>query len=324
MRDKTWGERLEDAVETAANAMGLLSLIAVILTAVWAVTYCWVNHITVRDIGHTIKSFVDDGKGDEVGFVKAMRAEGYTESANDALDAGHTICSRLRSDGSTPTDVVNWFEANRPAGLTAAIVRKMTFTLVTNSQVYLCPDTLHNTGTPTPTTVTATPAPTAPLRGGPGESPCPGGACEYPRGPQCPAHGCVPTPAAPPPQYSECPPGEPHGGPGDEECYTPPTPTAPPTMVATTAPASFQYVPLWPFASQQEADRWLRDDAPNGHLPWHAEEDTTALYFTQNYLGFTEINQTTNVTTKGNEAWVSVGYELPNLKVMTALRVRVS
>jgi len=55
----------------------------------------------------------------------------------------------------------------------------------------------------------------------------------------------------------------------------------------------------WPFASQQEADRWLRDDAPYGHLPWHAEEDTTALYFTQNYLGFTEINQTTNVTTKG-------------------------
>ena len=73
MRDKTWGERLEDAVDTAANAVGLLSLIAVVLTAVWGVTYCWVNHITVSDIGQKIKSFVDDGQGDEVGFVKAMR-----------------------------------------------------------------------------------------------------------------------------------------------------------------------------------------------------------------------------------------------------------
>ena len=268
MRDRTLGERIEDAVDAVFHGIGLLSLIAVILTAGWAVTYCLVNHITVRDIGHTIISFVDDGKGDETGFVQAMRSVGYNEDANAALDTGHKMCSRLRSDGSTPTDIANWMESNRSAGIDAAIWRKMTFDLVTNAQVYLCPDTLHNTGTPTPTTVTVTS--TAP----------------------------VPTATR--------------------------TPTAPPTMVATTAPGSFQYVPLWPFASQQEADRWLRDDAPNGHLPWHAEADTTALYFTQNYLGFTEINQITNVTTNGNEAWVSVGYELPNLKVMTAATIHLA
>ena len=164
MSDKTWGERLEDAVDTAANAVGLLSLFALILTAVWAVTYCLVNHITVRDIGHTIISFVDDGKGDETGFVQAMRSVGYHDDANAALDAGHKTCSRLRSDGSTPTDIANWMESNRPAGLDATTWRKTTFDLVTNAQVYLCPDTLHNTGTPTPTTITVTstaPVPTA-------------------------------------------------------------------------------------------------------------------------------------------------------------------
>ena len=156
--------------------------------------------------------------------------------------------------------------------MSAAILRKATLDLVTNAQMYLCPDTLHN-GTVSATTTT------------------------------------TPTPTAPP-------------APTTMVATT--APLAPTTMVATTAPGSFQYVPLWPFASQQEADRWLRDDAPNGHLPWHAEEDTTALYFTQNYLGFTEINQTTNVTTKGNEAWVSVGYELPNLKVMTAATIHLA
>jgi Protein of unknown function (DUF732) len=271
MRDKTWGERLEDAVDTAANAVGLLSLIAVVVTVVWAFTYCWLNHITARDIGNTIISFVDDGHGDEVGFVQAMHNVGYSEDANAALAAGHKICGRLRSDGSTPTDVANTFEAKRPAGINAAIWRKMTFDLVTNAQVYLCPDTLHNG---TVGTTTTTPTRTAP-----------------------PAPTTMVATTAPP---------------------------APTMMVATTAPDSFQYLPLWPFASRQEADRWLRDDAPNGHSPWHAEVETTALYFTQNYLGFTEINQATNVSTNGNEAWVGVGYELPNLEVVTAATIHLA
>ena len=270
MTDTTWRERGKDAWDVAAAIVGVVFLmalvLAVVLAAVFGVTYSVTHHVTFADIGQQIRRLVDGDQGDEVGFVKAMHEEGYTESANDELDAGHKICGRLRSDGSTPTDVVNWMESDRPAGMSAAILRKATLDLVTNAQMYLCPDTLHNTGV-TPTTTPA-PAPTT----------------------------MVATTAPP----------------------------APTTTVATTAPGSFQYVPLWPFASQQEADRWLRDDAPNGHLPWHAEEDKTALYFTQNYLGFTEINQTTNVTTNGNEAWVSVGYELPNLKVMTAATIHLA
>ena len=113
MSDRTWGERLEDACDLAADIIGFVFLMAVVLAAVGGVAYCVVNHITVDDISQQIRRFVDGDQGDEVGFVKAMRAEGYTESANDALDAGHKICGRLRSDGSTPTDVVNWIEQAR-------------------------------------------------------------------------------------------------------------------------------------------------------------------------------------------------------------------
>ena len=94
-------------------------------------------------------------------------------------------------------------------------------------------------------------------------------------------------------------------------------------MVATTAPGSFQYVPLWPFASQQEADRWLREDAPRGISPWHADPKTSALNFTRNYLGFSEIDRITHVEEQGEEAWVSVGYTLPNGEHATAATIHL-
>lgn len=87
-----------------------------------------------------------------------------------------------------------------------------------------------------------------------------------------------------------------------------------------TAPAAedFGYQPLWPFTSQAEANRWLREGAAQGHSPWHGDPAATALAFTQNYLDFTEIDRTTTVTEHVTEAWVGVGYELPNGKPTTA------
>ena len=117
---------------------GVPVLMAVILAAVWGVMYCWVHHITVADISQTIRRFVDDGQGDEVGFVGAMRAAGYDESANEELEAAHKICGRLRSDGSTPTNVVNWMKSTKPAGIDAAILRKMTLDLVADAQCACC------------------------------------------------------------------------------------------------------------------------------------------------------------------------------------------
>ena len=80
----------------------------------------------------------------------------------------------------------------------------------------------------------------------------------------------------------------------------------------TSSPSGFAYQPLWPFAAQQEADRWLREDAPGGNWPWRADAEATALIFTQNYLGFTEIDRVTAVNDHGDEAWVDVGHTLPN------------
>lgn len=94
----------------------------------------------------------------------------------------------------------------------------------------------------------------------------------------------------------------------------------------TAAPRAdgFTYQPLWPFASQDDADRWLRDGAAAGDSPWHADAATTARLFTQNYLGFSEIDQTTTVTEHVNEAWVGVGYALPSGEPTTAATIHLA
>jgi hypothetical protein len=85
----------------------------------------------------------------------------------------------------------------------------------------------------------------------------------------------------------------------------------------TTAPTpdGFTYQPLWPFASQGEADRWLRDDA---------DPKTTALSFARDYLGFAEIDRTTTVTEHVDEAWVGVGYALPSGESSTAATIHLA
>ena len=105
---------------------------------------------------------------------------------------------------------------------------------------------------------------------------------------------------------------------------------APPALAdpvdTTTAPTpdGFTYQPLWPFASQDEADRWLRDGAVAGGAPWHANPETTALLFAQDYLGFAEIDRTTTVTEHVDEAWVGVGYATPNGKSTTAATIHLA
>jgi hypothetical protein len=71
----------------------------------------------------------------------------------------------------------------------------------------------------------------------------------------------------------------------------------------------FRYQPLWPFASQAEADRWLREGLPGGHQPWHSSAEATAQFFTQSYLGFSEIDRITSRDEGDREAWIGVGYE---------------
>lgn len=94
----------------------------------------------------------------------------------------------------------------------------------------------------------------------------------------------------------------------------------------TAAPKaeSFTYQPLWPFASQDDADRWLRDGAAAGDSDWHADAATTARLFTQVYLGFAEIDQTTTVTEHADEAWVGVGYASPRGEPTTAATIHLA
>jgi hypothetical protein len=90
--------------------------------------------------------------------------------------------------------------------------------------------------------------------------------------------------------------------------------------VVTTDGAVYQ--PLWPFASQDEADRWLREGA--GAQPWHADPQATALRFTRDFLGFAEIDRTTSFTEETDEAHVGVGYALPNGENITAATLHLA
>lgn len=86
----------------------------------------------------------------------------------------------------------------------------------------------------------------------------------------------------------------------------------------------FPYQPLWPFASEEEAHRWLEEDAPSGESPWHADAPATALKFTQNFLGFTEIDRVTAVTIEGDEAWVDIGQPDPNGASVTVATIHLA
>jgi hypothetical protein len=74
-------------------------------------------------------------------------------------------------------------------------------------------------------------------------------------------------------------------------------------------PPSFAYQPLWPFASVSDASAWQRAYRDGGQQPWHLDADETALSFTTGFLGFTEIDRVVSRSIKGNEAWISVGYQ---------------
>jgi hypothetical protein len=124
-----------------------------------------VEHLTVAKDEHGNWSIRIDDPGDEVGFVKAMHDDAAFNQFNAAemLQVGHTTCQWLRN-GSGPNEIINSMD-QKPgmAGISPVLLHKVELDLITNSQMYLCPDTLHNgtVSTPTPTT-TAAPAPPEP------------------------------------------------------------------------------------------------------------------------------------------------------------------
>jgi hypothetical protein len=101
----------------------------------------------------------------------------------------------------------------------------------------------------------------------------------------------------------------------------PPSPPAPGTPTKSTS--AFPHQPLWPFESQQEADRWRSDPIARAEDRWHGEAAATALEFTQSFLGFAEIDRIIHVDDQGSEALVSVGYTNPNGKDATAATIHL-
>ncbi len=106
-----------------------------------------------------------------------------------------------------------------------------------------------------------------------------------------------------------------------------PTTTASPTAAPATpssVPAAFAHQPLWPFADAAAVGAWQDAYRSGGQQPWHLDAAATALSFTQGYLGFTGIDRVVTPTTSGDDAWVAVGFALPDGRLSTAATVHLA
>ncbi|MFF2549657.1 hypothetical protein ACFVUS_01605 [Nocardia sp. NPDC058058] len=91
------------------------------------------------------------------------------------------------------------------------------------------------------------------------------------------------------------------------------TVAAPGTSAPSATPApGFAHQPLWPFADAGAAAVWQQSYRDGGHQPWHLDPAATALNFVQGYLGYGNLNKAVLTTTKGEESWVTVGFDNPN------------
>lgn len=101
----------------------------------------------------------------------------------------------------------------------------------------------------------------------------------------------------------------------------PPGPTSSTQATSTTAPPAatlFPYFPLWPFRTFAEVQAWQASYRSGGHQPWHRDAGTTALDFTQHYLGFDNVTAVVRTTTDTRGAHVSVGFSTPAGRSTTA------
>jgi hypothetical protein len=124
----------------------------------------------------------------------------------------------------------------------------------------------------------------------------------------------VTTPAVPTPVVTT-------PAPGLSDATVPPSPASPPSS-ATNPPGAttfdLGYQPLWPFANYAQARVWEVNGRPSGHQPWHASAPDTALSFTQNILGFKELDSVTSARYDSLGAHIGVGYHDPNGVARTA------
>lgn len=63
---------------------------------------------------------------------------------------------------------------------------------------------------------------------------------------------------------------------------------------------------------------WQQAYRDGGHQPWHLDAGLVAQRFTQSYLGYQEVDRVLREVISGDQAWVDVGFRLPNGKTSTA------
>lgn len=108
---------------------------------------------------------------------------------------------------------------------------------------------------------------------------------------------------------------------------TEPTTTEPTTTQPTTTPtpaSRFGYQPLWPFAGVEAAAVWQQAYRDGGHQPWHLDAGLVAQRFTQSYLGYQEVDRVLRVAISDDQAWVDVGFRLPDGRTSTAAVVHLA
>ncbi|MEV0623417.1 hypothetical protein AB0I81_59585 [Nonomuraea sp. NPDC050404] len=117
-------------------------------------------------------------------------------------------------------------------------------------------------------------------------------------GPASRAGATVTVTASPPPAG---------GTPTTRPFPDPSPPRTPPTPGDVLIAGHYQ--PLWPFSSPQEVATWQRAYHEDGAEPWHLDPKRTAIAFTRDFLGFTEIDLAIKTRIDGSHARVHVGMD---------------
>jgi hypothetical protein len=116
-------------------------------------------------------------------------------------------------------------------------------------------------------------------------------------------------------------PGSTSTGPPAATTTTTTATTGPGSTAATTGPATNRHaglVPLWPFTSTGQVAAWQAGYRSGGLQPWHLDVERTALSFTRDHLGYTEIDRVTTRSVSGDDAHLGVGSISENGKPHTA------
>lgn len=123
------------------------------------------------------------------------------------------------------------------------------------------------------------------------------------------------------PKLTHEPPDTITAGPGGATSTT----TAPATST-TAAPVAFPFQPLFPFKSTDDATQWQATSGKNASDAWHRDAGETAVRFSRDFLGYSDVNKVTSTVMDPNGgAHIGVGYVIPDAgRTSTAAIVHLS